>query len=218
MGTPPGQRSGATRNQVLAFVRRRLFEGDPPTVREVQRALDFKAVQSAQAHLLALVAEGRLLKEPGQARGYRLPGRAPAPLLVPLLGRVQAGDLTAALEDVEGYIPVEDRRGRGAEGRGRDTENRLFALRVRGDSMVGAGILDGDVVIVRRQRVAATGDIVVARVGDDATVKRLRLSRGRVELCPENPAYKPIVVDSPDELVLLGRVIEVRRSLDGPQK
>jgi len=206
---------GETREKVLAFVRQRLLEGTPPTVREVQRALGFRAVQTAQQHLEALVADGRLAKpDEGLARGHRLPSDAPRPVLVPLLGRVQAGALTVAVEAHEGYLPVEPRRGARAA-RGGDGE--LFALRVRGDSMVGAGILAGDVVIVRRQRTANQGEIVVAMVGDEATVKRLHVARGarpRVELVAENPAFAPIVIEPPLEPVILGRVIEVRRYLD----
>lgn len=200
-------RSRGTRARVLAFVRRRLLAGAPPSVREVQRALRFRAVQSAQEHLQALVAEGQLAKESGQARGFRLPGARGASLHVPLLGRVQAGGLEPALESLEGYVPIEAPRG--------DRDGDLFALRVRGDSMSGTGILDGDLVIVRRQRTAQTGEVVVALVDGDATVKRFYPSRGRIELRPENPAWKTIVVQPPDELVLLGRVIEVRRYLDG---
>jgi repressor LexA len=91
--------------------------------------------------------------------------------------------------------------------------DELYALRVRGDSMSGAAILDGDVVLVRRQPTAVTGDVVVALVGDEATVKRLRIVRGHAELHPENPDFAPIVPDG-HELRLLGRVLEVRRSLD----
>lgn len=213
MGSAGGRQPGATRDKVFAFVRQRLLQGQPPTVREVQAALGFSAVQSAQEHLDALIADGRLVKETGKARGYRLPGRSPAPLLVPLVGRVQAGALTTAFEDIESYVPVEERRARTG-----NYEDKLFALRVRGDSMVGVGILDGDVVIVRRQRTASNGEIVVARVGDEATVKMLRIGRGSVELRPANPTYQPIVIRPPDELVLLGRVIEVRRYLDGHRR
>jgi repressor LexA len=124
-------------------------------------------------------------------------------VLVPLLGRVAAGALDVAVEDPEGYVPVQS-RGSGGE---------LFALRVRGESMTGAGILPGDVVIVRRQRRASSGEVVVALVGEEATVKRLRLRRGRVELHAENPAFEPIVPDS-RELTLLGKVVEVRRRLE----
>ncbi len=199
--TPPGQ----TRGQVYRFVRKRLLEGSPPTVRDVQRAFDFKAVQTARAHLEALVAEGRLTKKSGVARGYGLPGNAGkgGPLLqVPLIGRVQAGALTTAIEEPDGYLAVQE-RGDGAD---------LFALTVRGDSMTGAGILPGDVVIVRRQADADNGDIVVALVDDEATVKRLKKVRGKVGLYPSNPAFEPIF-PAPDALVLLGKVVELRRTL-----
>ena len=190
---------GATRERVYRFLRERLLQGRPPTVREVQERFRFKAVQTAREHLERLVAEGRLAKQAGKARGYRLPGRERPTALVPVLGRVQAGELSTAVEDLEGYIPVEGRNG-----------DELFGLRVRGESMTGAGILPGDLVIVRRQPTARSGEIVVALVGDEATVKVLRRRGRRVELHPENPAFRPIV---PDEFVLLGKVVEIRRYL-----
>lgn len=200
MGRTP---AGQTRSQVFRFVRERLLRGSPPTVREVQAAFDFRSPQTARQHLEELIEEGRLTKEPGQARGYRLAGRGAFPAtLVPLLGRVPAGPLDAAIEDLEGHIPVQAPR-RGEE---------LFGLRVRGESMTGAGILSGDIVIVRRQARAEPGDIVVALVGDEATVKRLRLRRGRIELHAENPRFEPIVPD-PGQFKLLGKVIEIRRTL-----
>lgn len=216
--TPKASRPrGTIRAEVLAFVRERLVAGSPPTVREVQQAFGFKAVQSARQHLEALVAEGRLAKEPGRSRGYRLPATggmtsngcvAPDIRLVPKLGRVQAGALREAIEDPEGWLPVE----RPAAG------EELFALTVRGESMTGAGILPGDTVIVRRQDTARDGEIVVALVRDEATVKRLRLREGQIVLEPENPAFAPIVFSSmrfaPDtEIRILGRVVEVRRRL-----
>lgn len=197
--TPPGR----TRERVYRYVRERLLSAAPPTVREVQEAFDFKAVQTAREHLEALVAEGRLTKRPGRSRGYRLPDTPFTPtVFVPLLGRVQAGELTTAMENLEGYVPVESR----------DSGDDLFGLRVRGDSMSGAGILHDDIVIVRRQPKASSGDIVVALVDDEATVKRLRLRASRVELHPENPDYDPIV-PPPGELNILGKVVEVRRYL-----
>lgn len=198
--TPAGQ----TRERVYRFVLERLLQAQPPSVRDVQQALGFKAVQSAREQLEALVREGRLAKNPGQARGYRLPGALGAQL-VPLLGRVAAGGLKTAVEEHEGHVYVQ------ARGRHED----LFALRVRGESMRGAGILDGDIVIVRRQARAESGDVVVALVDDEATVKRLRLPPGRVELHPENPAFAPIVA-APEHVRLLGKVIEVRRHLETP--
>lgn len=200
MGRTP---AGQTRDRVFRLVRDRLLAGSPPTVREVRDAFGFRSVQTAREHLETLVREGRLLKQPGIARGYRLAlDGGPPTSSVPLLGRVAAGALDAAIEDCMGYIPVQTRH----------PASKLFALRVSGDSMVGAGILDGDVVIVRRQRTANSGEIVVALVGDEATVKRLKFHAKRVELHPENPAYDPIIPD-PKELLLLGKVIEVRRRL-----
>jgi len=209
--TPPGQ----TRERVFRFVRDRLLDGRPPTVREVRDAFGFRAVESARSHLVALVEEGRLIKKPGRARGYALPeteGQRGVPRLVPLLGRVPAGPTDLAVEDVEGYLP--SRSG---------SNDEMFALRVRGDSMRDAGIMDGDVVIVRRQPTATSGSIVVALIGDEATVKTLHLSngngtgtsdRGRIELRPENSDYQPIIPD-PDEVQILGKVVEVRRFLEG---
>ena len=202
MGRTP---AGETRDKVFRFVRDHLAGGHPPTVREVMEAFGFRSPQTAREHLDALVEEGRLEKEPGLARGLRLPGRrgeAPT-VLVPVLGRVPAGPLDAAIEDLEGHVPVQTRRAPG----------ELFGLRVKGDSMRDAGILDGDLVVVRRQPRAEDRDIVVALVEDEATVKRLRLKRGRAELHPENPAYAPIVPE-PTSIRVIGKVVEVRRRLE----
>jgi len=206
--TPPGQ----TRESIYEFVRDRLLEGKPPTVREVQARFGFKAVQTAQAHLEQLVAEGRLVKEfgeqRGRARGFALPRSSVdyAPTVyAPLLGHIQAGNLQAAIEDREGMIPVERGNRRASE--------KLFALRVRGESMTGIGILPDDIVVVRAQPTADPGDVVVARVDDEATVKTLRTRRGKIVLQPENPAFEPIIL-APDECQILGKVIEVRRTLD----
>jgi repressor LexA len=195
---------GQTREKVFRLVRERILAGLPPTVREVQRAFGFQSVQTAREHLDALVAEGRLRKEPGRSRGFRLPFAAGA-ALVPLLGQVQAGALTTAIENPEGYLPVSPPVA-GSE---------IFALRVRGESMTGAGILPGDIAIVRRQPTANHGEIVVAMADDEATVKRLRFRRGRAELHPENPAF-PVLTPDPRALVILGKVIEVRRYFEEP--
>jgi repressor LexA len=196
--TPPGR----TRERVYRFVRDRLLEGAPPTVREVQRAMGMRAVESARAQLEALVAEGRLEKLPGRARGYRLRGARARTARVPLLGEIQAGDLRTAIEAPRGWLVVESRA----------PSEELFALEVRGASMSGRGILAGDVVIVRRQPRAESGDVVVALVEDEATVKTLRLRRGQVVLEPANPGFAARVVPA-DEVRILGKVIELRRKL-----
>lgn len=197
---------GETRSRVFRYVADRLRAGDPPSVREIRDALGLGATQTVQAHLQALVAEGRLEQEPatarGRARGYRLPRQAPPPQMVPLLGGVQAGLPNLAIEEVEAYLPVAARVGSDAD----------FALRVRGDSMRDRGILDGDLVLVRRQPSADDGDVVVALVEDEATVKTLRRIGGVVELHPANPDF-PVLRPDPAVMQLLGRVVEVRRRL-----
>lgn len=203
------QSRGKSRQQILAFVRARILDGAPPTVREVQEAMGFSAVQSARAHLDALVEAGDLEKEPGKARGYRLPSKKHQAnhqvFRIPLLGQVQAGALHAAIEAPEGHVWVASRF----------AVQDLFALRIRGESMSGIGILPRDVVIVRRQASAENGDVVVARVADEATVKTLRHDDGGPILCPENPSFEVIRPRHGDELEILGKVIEVRRWLDG---
>jgi repressor LexA len=199
----PGPR-GQTRQAILAFILERTREGRPPTVREIQAAFGFRAVQTVQAHLERLVAEGALTREAGKARSVRPAGEAGGRgLAVPVLGRVRAGPLSEAIASPEGSVLVDPTRVGGAEG--------LFALLVRGDSMVGAGILEGDLVIARQQPGAQPGDIVVARLGDEATVKRFTLRQGRPVLLAENPAYPPILVDAADAFAILGKVVEVRR-------
>ena len=211
-------------------MRRRLLAGDPPSVRELQQAMGFSAVQTAQQHLKALVGEGRLLRPEGRARGYRLPetrfkeeahaassaalsgrtfgGRVPnqtfATQAVPLLGRVQAGGLTEAVEDPEGWLTLPSRF----------DASQLFALRVQGLSMSGAGILPGDIAIVRQQETAESGDVVVAMVDDEATIKRFHRRGQQLELQPENPDFE-VIVPTEGSLKLLGKVVELRRYMDG---
>lgn len=192
------------KEDVYAFVSSRLRQGDPPSIREVQAALGFKAVETARSYLELLVQEGRLRKRENGARGYLL-AESHHPLhdgslnFVPILGSVQAGTPTLACQDIEGYIPVATAY----------TEE-LFALKVVGLSMIQAGILPGDIVVVRRQSSAQSGDIVVALIEEEATVKRLRFAGNQVVLWPENPEFSPLLF-SPEDLMLLGKVIEVRR-------
>jgi repressor LexA len=215
---------GETRERIYRFVRERLLAGLPPTVREVQEAVGLRAVESARTHLERLVTDGRLAKDPGIARGYRLPsGGGVVPALVPLVGRVQAGGLTAAIEDPDGHVAVTGApSGTSSATSSGTSPGALFALRVAGDSMRDAGILEGDVVIVRRDARPRDGHVVVAMVGDEATVKTLRRTkdergRRRVELHPANPDFEPIILDPKEaailNTILLGRVVEVRREL-----
>ncbi len=194
---------GLTRNRIYQYVRQRLLDGEPPTVREVQAAFHMRAVQSAKSHLDALVKEGRLIKATGKSRGYRLPDVTQPNRLAPIIGRVPAGPFNMAVQEIEGYVPV----------RHHSTEQTIFGLRVSGDSMIDAGILPGDIVLVRAGAEVYHGDIVVAMIDDEATVKEFRRIGNRIHLRPHNDAY-PILSPQPEDLTIIGKVIEVRRHLE----
>ena len=200
--TPPGQ----TRNRIYHFVRERLLQGDAPSLREVRDHFGFRAVETVRAHLAVLVEEGRLVRQPGKSRGIRLPGGRPLPRDfpdgVPVLGEVAAGGFEEAIENPRGTLPMEIPDSR--------EPSDYFALRVRGDSMTGAGIFPGDTVIVDRRTRPLSGQIVVALLEGEATVKRLVLGADRLELRPENPDFE-ILRPPPAACRILGKVVELRR-------
>ena len=165
----------------------------PPSLREIGAHLDL-SVGTVQDQVEAIRKKAYLEKEQSKARGLRLPFRVQQ---IPIIGRVHAGPLHTAFENVEGHLPVGQTR----------VVAEHFGLRVRGDSMIEAGILEGDLVIVRVQSHAEDGDIVVARIEDEATIKRLRKKGGKPYLQAENPRYAPIHL--PFEIV--GVVVELRR-------
>lgn len=196
--TPPGE----TRGKVLHFVRRRLLLGRPPSIREVQEEFGFRSSATARQHLDALVELGALLHDVGQDRGYRLPGVDIAGQ-IPILGHVQAGALNHAVETADGYVPVDARY-----------VESCFALTVRGESMSGREIHDGDVVLVERDVPIRSGDVVVALVGEEATIKTYRKNGSTIILEAENPDYDNIIPSAQGpEFRLLGRVFEVRKRL-----
>ena len=171
--------------EVLALIEREIATcGRPPTRAEIARALGFRSPNAAEEHLRALARKGAIELEPGTARGIRL--RVPA-AGVPLVGRVAAGAPILAAQHIEEYLPVPADLFR---------PRAHYFLRVRGDSMCEAGILDGDLLAVHRTTTARDGELVVARVEDEVTVKVLR-RRGphQVLLEPCNPRYAPIAVD-----------------------
>jgi len=189
--------------------------GYPPTVREIGEAVGLASPSTVHAHLANLERAGLIRRDPTKPRAIELVGRrraeAPAPYamstpLLPLLGSIAAGGPLLAEEAVEEKIAVPEPLGRNAD----------FLLRVKGESMIEAGILDGDIVVVRRQDVAQGGDIVVALVGDDesadeATVKTFHREKdGRIRLQPENSALEPLY---PEHVQILGKVTGVLRSL-----
>ena len=165
--------------QILAFVSRFIQEnGYAPSVREIGAAVGLRSTASVSYHLRALQEKGLL--QGGDAKGRKRAIATGARAgQIPVVGVVTAGVPILAVENQEGTMSW-------------DGDPACFALRVRGDSMINAGILPGDKVVVRPQQTADDGQIVVARLGDEATVKRLRRRNGEVWLMPENPAYDPI--------------------------
>lgn len=180
--------------KILRYIQRTLDErGVAPSVREIGDAVGLSSTSSVQYNLNKLERMGCIERDPNCKRTIRLPGRAAQVAQVPLLGTVTAGVPILATQHIEEYIPVFGAR----------PGEELFALHVRGDSMIGAHIEDGDIVVVERTPVAENGQIVVAMIDEEATVKRFYKEHGHFRLQPENDAYAPITVD---ELVVLGRV------------
>lgn len=187
----------AKQQLILDFIRQYIDEVQvPPSLREIGAHLDL-SVGTVQDQVEAIRQKGYLEKEKTKARGLRVPLRLQQ---VPILGQVHAGPLHASYENIEGYLSLERMF----------SPSKHFALRIKGDSMSGAGILEGDTVIVRIQPTADEGDIVVARVGDETTVKLFRRRGDEVYLEPANPKY-PLIENVP--FVIAGVVVEVRRQI-----
>jgi repressor LexA len=187
--------------------------GYPPTVREIGEHIGLASPSTVHAHLANLERAGYLRRDPTKPRALELTGlrrearSAPDTRVqpLPLLGEIAAGAPLLADEQIEEYVPLPEQLVGGAD----------FLLRVKGDSMIEAGILDGDLVIVRKTQTATNGDIVVALVGDDegadeATVKRYFRESGRIRLQPENSALEPIYST---HVEVLGKVVGVFRAL-----
>lgn len=197
--------------QVLDFIRVTVSErGYPPSVREIGEAVGLSSPSTVHSHLSALVEAGAIRRDPTKPRAIEVLDSVPAaPSLpddlreVPLVGRIAAGSPVLATEDVEEVFPLpESLVGSGP----------VFMLRVKGDSMIDAGILDNDLVVVRRQPDANDGDIVAAMVdGEEATVKRLFRRDGKVILHAENASYPDMVFE--DGVSIVGRVVSVLRRL-----
>jgi repressor LexA len=179
----------ARQMEILSFIRARInSHGYPPSVREIGEAVGLKSSSTVHAHLVQLEEKGYLRKDPSTPRAI-IPidlerPEAPAVTSLPVVGKVAAGTPILAEQNIENYLPVPD-----------DflVSGTHFILQVSGESMIDAGILNGDYVIVRQQPDAADGEIVVALIEDEATVKRLYKKNGYVELHPENSAMEPIV-------------------------
>ncbi|MGB6104395.1 MAG: transcriptional repressor LexA [Pusillimonas sp.] len=206
--------------QILELIRSEITRtGFPPTRAEIARALGFKSANAAEDHLKALARKGAIELTAGASRGIRLTDAAPdsrpgstladyassalAQLMVPLVGRVAAGNPILAAEHVEREIGIEPSL---------FDQTPDYLLRVRGLSMRDAGILDGDLLAVKKSPDARNGQIVVARIGDDVTVKRFSRAGKHIELLPENPDFQPIIVTANDEFSIEGIAVGLIRN------
>lgn len=198
---------GDTQERILAYIQSEIkARGYAPSVREIGEAVGLKSTSTVHGHLTRLEKKGLLHRDAMKPRAMGLP-EVSAPddpvdvLRVPVVGRVAAGIPILAEENIEETLPLP------AELAG---DGEHFVLRVRGDSMIEAGILTDDYIVVRRQPDARNGDIVVALVEDEATVKRFYKENGHFRLQPENSAMSPIIVN---EVVILGKVVSLLRRL-----
>ncbi len=196
--------------EILDYIRAEIHrKGFPPSVREIGEAVGLSSSSTVHSHLAALEAKGLLRRDPSKPRAlevldYRDTERAidyERVQAVPLVGQVAAGAPILAAENIESTLPLP------ASFAGEDT----FILRVKGESMIEAGILDGDYVVVRQQQTASNGEIVVAMLNEEATVKRFFRDGERVRLQPENRTMEPIYADGHVDFAILGKVVALFR-------
>lgn len=191
----------STQKRVYEYLVKALEEdGVPPSIREIGAAVGLKSTSSVQANLIALEEAGWIERNPMHKRHIRLKNRPASAPTVPLVGTVTAGMPILAVEQIEDYVPY--------GGSAADLSN-LFALRIKGESMINAGILNGDIVIVEKTTYAENGEIVVAMIEDEATVKRFYKEDGHYRLQPENDAFEPIIVP---EVAVIGKVVSLIRN------
>ena len=188
-----------SQQRILDYLKECSENGRVPSVREICDYTGLSSTSTVHHHLKALEEKGLIVREHGVNRCIQITGEEKS-VNVPVVGKVAAGEPITAIQNIEFYVPVSEQLKRGRE---------LFALRIQGESMVNAGILDGDIVVVHRTPVAENGEIVVAMVEDSATVKRFYKENGHFRLQPENDSYEPIIVD---EVVLLGKVVSLIRN------
>lgn len=194
-------------DRVLSFIVQQQKErGVPPTIREIAGALGYKSINNVRQHLHLIEQKGYIRVLRGKARGLELLAttayKQNKELQVPLIGSVAAGRPITAMENLEGHITLD-----------RDIfrDDGLFTLRIKGDSMVGVGVLDGDIVIVKPQNSAKNNDIVVAIVDDEATLKRYIKTKDRIILQAENPKYHDIVIPADRGVWIAGKMVGVIR-------
>lgn len=178
---------------IYDYIVERISNDISPTVREICRDLNIKSTSTVHKYINELCEENLIDKLNNQNRSIQLTNSNVT--RVPLLGKVAAGVPITAIEEIKGYVPFQPEFGNAED---------LFALKIQGDSMIEAGIFDGDIVIVHKTPVAQNGEIVVAMVEGEATAKRFFKEDGHFRLQPENPDYAPIIVD---EVTILGKLV-----------
>ena len=192
--------------EIYEFIRTTIAtRGIPPSMREIGEKSGIRSTNGVDKHLAALERGGLISRERGKSRGIMLPSGG-RPAMVPLLGRVAAGMPVLSPENREGEVSVD------LSLFSLRSSNNLFALKVRGESMKDAHIMDGDTLLVRAQSTAQNGDIVVALTDGDATVKRFFLEKDRVRLQPENSTMEPIYVER-GEFRIVGKAVGVIRKI-----
>ena len=189
------------------IVRHRSETGFPPTVREIAEKLGYRSPNNVRQHLRLIEQKGYIRLLPGKARGIEIVAGTDEEgegngIEIPLVGSVAAGKPIAAIENVDNYVTL-DRSIFKGEG--------LFALRIRGDSMIGIGILNGDIVVIRPKASAEHGEVVVVVIDGDATLKRFLKENGNVILRAENPVYSDIVLSSTSSIQIAGKLVGVIR-------
>lgn len=189
----------SNQQKILDFLKDRLSSGVPPSVREIGKAVGLSSTSSVQSNLTALEEKGYIERDPLLKRSIRIVGQSENVHHVPLLGVVTAGQPILATEQIEGYLPYTGKVSK---------DKPVFALHVRGESMINAGILDGDIIFAEKTPTVRNGEMVIAMIGDEATVKTFYKEKGHFRLQPENDFMEPIIVD---EVMILGKVVGLYR-------
>jgi len=205
-----GNELTSRQKEVFEFLKDFLQErGFPPTLREIASHFGLRGPKAPQKTLNILERKGYIRKIPGGSRAIEIlsypPVRLTQILPIPIIGRVRAGEPILAIENIEGYINLD---------RNLVSSGGVFLLRVQGDSMIGAHILDGDFALVKSQPSAENGEIVVALIEDEATIKRIFKKRDLIRLEPANPKMEPIVVKKGEKkIIIVGKVVGIFRKI-----
>ena len=197
---PPRQK------QVLEFIKGYVAQNEyPPSFRDISAHLGITGNAAVLSHLEALERKGYIRRDTGSSRGIVLiRDKQPEVVQIPIAGVVRAGIPTLAVEDIEGYYPIEKLQLRGG----------TFLLRVKGDSMINNAIMDGDLALIRPQETADNGDYVVAMINGEATLKRFYREKNHIRLQPGNPNMEPIIIPAGADVTIIGQVIKIIRDIE----